>query len=537
MKNYKLIFSTYKVVVSVITLCLILQKTHAQIDATTGYTATELAEIIAGNGIEVSSATLACHNQGKGKFVCIDCNVGIDSGVVLTSGKATFVEGANDTGSEGFITSYSGDADLDALPGISSTQDACVLEFDLVPISDTITFDYVFGSEEYLEFVGTSYNDVFAFFISGPGISGTQNIALIPGTTIPVSINKVNNTINAVYYNNNGTGSTSPYDSDDYYIQYDGFTDVFQAMSVVTACETYHLKLAVADVGDGSYDSGVFIKANSLNSNLSFLVDSLLISSGDTIYVTAGSPTDLTAIGPGGYTYTWSPPGGLSTTTGSSTTATVTTTTTYTVTASDCATFSATVTLVPETVLPLALASFQATCLDHSVQIEWSTLAEVNTKEFIIERSTTGGAFQAIASIPAHENSNEPVHYTWVDNSVYPSTYYYRIKLVDMHNTTSYISQTITTACSANSVFSLESAIFSNHQLLVDIQSPSEQACYLNIHDVLGRTYFQYALHLQQGYNHVTITPGNLSAEQLYFVVIANESGEILDSVQSAMVK
>lgn len=277
------------IVLSILIFFLNNYQATAQIVATTsGYTATDLAEAIAGTGIDISGALLTCHNSGRGMFECMDCNIGIDSGVVLTSGKAIFVEGANNTGSKGFITSFAGDTDLDALPGISTTQDACVLEFDLVPISDTITFEYVFGSEEYLEFVASTFNDVFAFFISGPGIIGTQNIALIPGTTTPVSINKVNNVLNSSYYNDNGTGTTLPYSGDDYYIQYDGFTDVFRAVSAVTPCETYHLKLAIGDVGDGSYDSGVFIKANSMNANLDFTVDGISFSSGDTVYVTAG---------------------------------------------------------------------------------------------------------------------------------------------------------------------------------------------------------------------------------------------------------
>ena len=107
--------------------------------------------------------------------------------------------GPNDQGGAGddLLGFSGGDADLDQLAGVS-TYDAAVLEFDFIPASDTLTFDYVFGSEEYNEYVCGTVNDAFGFFLSGPGIAGpytngAENIALVPGTTTQVSINTVNN--------------------------------------------------------------------------------------------------------------------------------------------------------------------------------------------------------------------------------------------------------------------------------------------------------------------------------------------------------
>ena len=244
----------------------------SQITSSTGYTATELATTLAGEGVTVSGASLTCYSTGSGKFDCVDCNVGIDSGVVLTTGVASEIVGPNNSGGVWTDVPTSGDADLNALPGIGTTFDACVLEFDLVPNADTVSFQYVFGSEEYLEWVG-SFNDVFAFFISGPGIAGSPNMALIPGTALPVSISNVNPGSYSMYYNNNGDGFTAPYSTDAFYIQYDGFTDVFTAFHSVTPCETYHLKLAIADQFDGLFDSGVFLKANSLTTNYTAVFD------------------------------------------------------------------------------------------------------------------------------------------------------------------------------------------------------------------------------------------------------------------------
>lgn len=244
------------------------QNLSAQIVVTEGYTGDELASTLVGYGVTISDVVFDCPDGLSGIFECVDCSLGLDAGIVLTSGSATGTEGPNN--SSGYTGPCSmcgsGDPDLeDLLPGYTS-YDACVLEFDVTATSDSVKFEYVFGSEEYLEWVGTSFNDVFGFFISGPGIVGVQNIALIPGTTTPVSINNVNDVDNDEYYVDNGDGWSSPYSTDDYYVQYDGLTVPLIAKTAVQPCETYHLKLAVSDMGDGVLDSGVFIKAGSLSS-------------------------------------------------------------------------------------------------------------------------------------------------------------------------------------------------------------------------------------------------------------------------------
>jgi hypothetical protein len=119
--------------------------------------------------------------------------------------------------------------------------------------------------------VGTPYNDIFGFFLSGPGISGPYsggaiNIALIPGTSIPVTISSLNSTSYSTYYVDNGDGFTPPMSIDSTYIQYDGFTTILEAFSLVTCGLTYHIKLAIADANDAILDSGVFLEAGSFTS-------------------------------------------------------------------------------------------------------------------------------------------------------------------------------------------------------------------------------------------------------------------------------
>ena len=181
-------------------------------------------------------------------------NLGLTSGVVLTTGSANLIP-VNNSGSEGLNNSGGALPELNTIAG-ATTYDGVVLEFDFVPLSNQINVNYIFGSEEYLEFVNSGYNDAFAFFISGPGIVGQQNIATVAG--VPVTIDNINNISNAAFFVNN-TGSFGANS-----IEYDGFTTVLTAARTVIPCSTYHIKLMIADGGDGVWDSGVFIAENGL---------------------------------------------------------------------------------------------------------------------------------------------------------------------------------------------------------------------------------------------------------------------------------
>ena len=213
--------------------------------------------------------------------------IGLDSGIVLCSGEISLVMDLpntdNQTAPPGGLGTP-GDIDLDSIANIGSTfpvgtNDAAVLEFDFVPTGDSVQFRYVFASEEYPDYV-CSINDAFGFFISGPGITGpydggvggnAANIALIPGTNNPVTINTVNNgplfpsatcpPSNAMYFVENYPGTST------LAFPYDGFTRILVATARVICGETYHIKLAVGDASDGIFDSAVFLEAGSFSSN------------------------------------------------------------------------------------------------------------------------------------------------------------------------------------------------------------------------------------------------------------------------------
>ncbi len=254
--------------------------TNAQLVVNSGVTPVNLVQnYLVGAGVTVSNVTFnggagTTANPQIGFFNGVNTNLGIDSGLVMATGVVTNAIGPNTIGSATtsyFTTSF--DPDLNAISTVTM-YDAAILEFDFVPNGDTVQFKYSFASEEYPEYSnpGSTVVDAFGLFLSGPGISGPYsnggvNIALVPNTTIPVSIVNISPVVNAAYYVNNGNGATAPFNGSPTYIQYDGRTVTLTAKHAVTCGQTYHLKFAIADGGDGSWDSGVFIEAGSLTSS------------------------------------------------------------------------------------------------------------------------------------------------------------------------------------------------------------------------------------------------------------------------------
>ncbi len=272
----------FKSIIFLILFTLFHVQSRAQLVVSGSMTPQELVQnILLGTGITAYNITYTGDSISLGYFGG-NTNLGLQSGVLLTSGDISVAPGPNNSGSAGVNTNLNGDPDLTAISSLYSpsgnpidTYDHCILEFDFIPQADTLRFRYVFASEEYHEYSNSSVNDVFAFFISGPGITGpyssppafpggSVNIALIPGTTTGVSINTVNNgttnsgpCLNCQYHINNSQNS----------IQYDAWTTIFTAQAVVIPCLSYHIKLAIADGGDHVFDSGVFLEANSFSAD------------------------------------------------------------------------------------------------------------------------------------------------------------------------------------------------------------------------------------------------------------------------------
>lgn len=265
---------------------------QAQLNVNTSLTPAQLVnDILVGQGVTVSNLTFNgapanTLNDQIGAFDGSSSNLSLNGGVVLGTGKIVGVTGSNQNTSLTVSPSFPinvADPDL----AFIESQQRCVavLEFDFIPTGDSISFRFVFGSEEYPEYVCSQYNDVFGFFLSGPGIDGSFtnnaiNLGVLPNSTVPIAINTVNSgapgvlggsasgcsasdpnwQLNSVYYIDNQGGAT---------VELDGFTVPIRTGAAVRCGETYHIKIAIAHAGDASLDSAVFIEGGSFSSNSS----------------------------------------------------------------------------------------------------------------------------------------------------------------------------------------------------------------------------------------------------------------------------
>ncbi len=276
-KIFGILFGTMRLLyIYIISLFLYASTLRAQLVVNTGIPVNNLVNnVLLGGGVSATNIVFNGPPNAIGYFDGSASNIGLDEGIIIATGNVTNAIGPNLSSSTTTNFGLPGDPQLTALT-TSNTFDAVSLEFDFVPSGDTLKFRYVFASEEYCEFVCDQFNDVFAFFLSGPGITGAVNIANVPGTNppIPITIKNINNGDcsssppqqcggNPLYYIDNTNGNNPVITS----VQYDGFTVVLEAMAVVVPCSTYHIKIAIADVGDGAYDSAVFLEAGSFGSN------------------------------------------------------------------------------------------------------------------------------------------------------------------------------------------------------------------------------------------------------------------------------
>ena len=267
--------------------------------------------VLLGMGVTASNITIngnpVTANAAQGNvasFTNTNPAFPISSGLLLTTGNAIAAQGPNNSTNLAnnlpATASVASDPHLNILAAGTVTN-GVVLEFDFIPTGDTLNFRYIFGSEEYPEFSPSTFNDAFGLFLWGPGITGPYalagyangaNIATIPNGTA-VTINNVGDASNTQYYVFNDNGST--YGNA---IQYDGTTVLLTAAASVQCNQTYHIKLAISNVSDQAYDSGVFLEANSFSSNV---VDVAVATvSGDTTIIEGCNFADIVFTRPEG---------------------------------------------------------------------------------------------------------------------------------------------------------------------------------------------------------------------------------------------
>ncbi|MFN0216275.1 MAG: choice-of-anchor L domain-containing protein [Saprospiraceae bacterium] len=236
---------------------------------------------LTGAGVEILNVESNIDPRSIGYFTDGGTAIGLNRGLIMTTGFAEFSAESGNFFANSSNLGGSVQAQLQAI-ATDVLNDVSFFKITFRPFSDSIQFKYVFASEEYPEYACSPFNDVFGFFLNGPNPIGGNytdlNIALIPGTNLPVSINTIhpNNPaqapcppLNEQFYHDNGGTLFQP--------AYDGFTDIFTAEASVVPCATYEMVIAIADVGDAAYDSGVFLEAKSLVSDVE-IISSLDVS-------------------------------------------------------------------------------------------------------------------------------------------------------------------------------------------------------------------------------------------------------------------
>ncbi len=254
----------------------------------------------AGDTFTTGQKSYAYFNNQGGSFPFTE-------GIVLSTWSSSNSVGPFIRNQGGGSLSWLGDADLNQALTIKSLN-ATVLEFDFTPLTNFISFNYIFASNEYQDDFPCRFSDGFAFLIKENGsLSGYQNLAVIPGTTTPVSSMNIHpainfNTTNCTAINPSYFGSLNTSLTNTSPINYAGQTKVMTAQTNVIAGKSYHIKLVIADDEFQYYDSAVFLQAGSFTSKIDLGTDKLLATNNAICF---GEKYIIDTKLPSGYSYKW----------------------------------------------------------------------------------------------------------------------------------------------------------------------------------------------------------------------------------------
>ncbi len=304
--------TTQKSLYFILLICFSWATNGQYIQVNDTYTAQQLVQnVLVGNStcanvsnFSVTGDAFSGIQNSYGYFNAGTSNFPFSEGIVLSTGKAESAVGPNNSILSQGGTNWPGDPDLELALGISNSINATSLEFDFIPITNKISFDYIFSSEQYLINASSNqcnYTDGFAFLLK-PTDNSTpyQNLAIVPGTNIPVKINTVR-----------GTGSVCPPANQSYFDAFNGInhptnfngqTVIMKAEANVIPGRPYHIKLVIADQGNNLYDSAIFLGANSFNVGANLGSDKLIATNNP---ICVGETYDLDATIPGLNSYKW----------------------------------------------------------------------------------------------------------------------------------------------------------------------------------------------------------------------------------------
>ncbi len=207
------------------------------------------------SSIHIWNVKFSGTHSARGVFHASNTVMPISEGLLISSGSAKNAIGPSK--GPGYSTSNrsQGDLQLEKLAGIK-TYDATSISFEFEAKHNLIRFNYVFASEEYPEYVGSTFNDVFAFFLTDLESGESKNLAVIPNTDLPITVNNINHKKHQNFYLPNPKDPKQQ-------IEFDGMTKPLIAYCEVVPGKKYQIRIVVADAGDDAFDSGVFLEGKS----------------------------------------------------------------------------------------------------------------------------------------------------------------------------------------------------------------------------------------------------------------------------------
>lgn len=259
--------------------------TSQYIEVQDTFTAQQLVEDILINSpcANVSNFSVSGWDEftSYGYFSAGNSDFPFENGVLLTTGKALSAIGPNNSLLSEGSTSWLGDTDLEQAIGESNTINATVLEFDFLPIANKIIFEYIFSSEQYFDYNNPNqcnFSDGFAFLLKEANTDDQyQNLAVVPGTNIPVKITTIRGegticqAANPQFFD--------AFNTNEHPTNYNGQTNILRAEALVNPGTLYHIKLVVADQQNPLFDSAIFLGGGSFEVENDLGPDRLLATS------------------------------------------------------------------------------------------------------------------------------------------------------------------------------------------------------------------------------------------------------------------
>ncbi|MGB6150409.1 MAG: choice-of-anchor L domain-containing protein [Pricia sp.] len=232
--------------------------------------------------------------NGIGYFEANGTNFPYDEGIILSTGRARDARGPNTGIKDSGTENWPGDLDLIRITNTGNLFNASSIQFDFVPLTNSISFNFLFASEEYQENYQCIYSDVFAFILTdSEGVS--TNLAIVPGTNQPVRATTIRPGVEGQCASRNIDFFDKINDQSDP-ISFHGQTQSLKAESPVTPGESYTIKLVISDNQDSQVDSAVFLEAGSFSLGYD-LGEDRTVENGNPICIGDNIPLDATVEG------------------------------------------------------------------------------------------------------------------------------------------------------------------------------------------------------------------------------------------------